>query len=356
VKIPVMAVGRLDDPELAERILLEGKADFIGIGRGFIADPDWPQKVADGRVEEIRRCLSCNDCRITIHTPHPIRCTVNPVAGREGKYDSLQPAAPQKKVVIVGGGPAGMEAARVAALRGHRVILLEKERELGGMLKVAAAPPHKDILLTIPAYYSRALKRLGVEVRLERMATAESILQENPDAVILATGARALIPEIPRVNSKMVVNALDVLSGKEETGEEVVVAGGGFVGCEVANFLARQNKRVTIVDMLDTLGLDMDSWIWVSLSAELAEKKVKILTSVKIDAITEEGLILFDKSGNKIFQKADTIVLALGMKAVNDLSRDLNGRIKALCTIGDGKEPRRILDAVWEGFVASWKL
>ncbi len=128
------------------------------------------------------------------------------------------------------------------------------------------------------------------------------------------------------------------------------------MGCEVANFLARQNKRVTIVDMLDTLGLDMDSWIWVSLSAELAERKVKILTSVKIETITEEGLMLIDKNGHKISQKADTIVLALGMKAVDDLSRDLNGKVKALCTIGDGKEPRRIMEAVWECFAASWKL
>lgn len=356
VKIPVVAAGRLDDPQMAEQILRDGKADFIGIGRGLIADPDWPQKVADRRIGEIRKCLACNDCRIAIHTPRPIRCAVNPLAGRETKYGTLRPAEVKKKVLIVGGGPAGMETARIAALKGHNVILFEASNELGGMLKLGAKPPHKEVLKNIPEYYSEELNRLGVEVRLGTKATADLVLKENPDCVIIATGGVALIPDIPGIDKAIVVTALDVLSGDKRIGEEVIVAGGGAVGCEVANYLVQQNKKVTIVEMLDTVGLDMDSWIWRSLSAELAERNVKILTSVKINEITDQGVLLIDKNWNKVSLKADTVVLALGLKGSDKLAKELEGKVKEVCVIGDAKMPRRIQEAIYEGFFTAYNL
>jgi NADPH-dependent 2,4-dienoyl-CoA reductase/sulfur reductase-like enzyme len=356
VKIPVIAVGRLDEPELAEQILRDGKADFIGIGRGLIADPDWPRKVANGRIGEIRKCIACNDCRIAIHTPHPIRCAVNPVAGRESKFEVVRPPDVSKKVVIIGAGPAGMEAARMAALKGHQVILFEAESDLGGMLKWGSVPPHKEILKTIPEYYAKELKRLGVELRLGVRATSDIIVNENPDSVIVATGGVTFLPDIPGIDKAITVSALDVLSGKKKSGENVVVAGGGAVGCEVANFLAQQNKKVTIVEMLDTVGLDMDSWIWVCLSAELAEKNVKIMKSTKIEEITEGGVVLIDKNWNKTFLKSDNVVLALGLKPLDRLAKELDGKVKKISVIGDAELPRRIQEAIYEGFLTAYNL
>lgn len=355
VKIPVMAVGRLDDPELAEKILRDGKGDFIGIGRGLIADPEWPLKVKSGRIEEIRKCIACNDCRIAIHTPHPIRCAVNPVAGRESKFAVMRAADVRKKVVVVGGGPAGMEAARVAALKGHQVVLFEAEKELGGMLKWGSVPPHKEILGSISEYYSGELKRLGVKLRFGVEATSELIIKENPDSAFVATGGVVLMPDIPGIDKGMVMTALDVLSGKK-TGENVIVAGGGAVGCEVANYLAQQDKKVTIVEMLDTVGLDMDSWIWVCLSSELAERNVRILKSTKIEEITDQGVLLIDKSWDRIVLRADNVVLALGLKRKDSLKEELEGKVKEVRVIGDANLPRRIQEAIYEGFLAAYNL
>lgn len=356
VKIPVMALGRLDDPELAEQVLRDGKGDFIGLGRALIADPEWPSKVKDGRVGEIRRCIACNECRVAIHTPHPIRCAVNPLAGRESKFESIRQAETRKKVVVVGGGPAGMEAARTAALRGHQVILFEAENELGGMLKWASVPPHKEILKTISEYYAREIIRLGVELKLGVRATSDVIVNEIPDSVIVATGGVTFLPDIPGINNSIAVHALDVLSGKKKTGDSVIVAGGGAVGCEVANFLAHQNKKVTIVEMLATVGLDMDSWIWVCLSAELAEKNVKIVKSTKIEEITEKGVVLIDKNWNKTFLKADSVVLALGLKPSNCLAQELDGKVKKIFVIGDAEMPQRIQEAIYKGFLTAYNL
>ena len=355
VDIPVLALFNLDDFEAAERILRDGRADFIGIARGLIADPDWPRKVAKGRIEEIRKCIKCNACRI-IHNPHPIRCAVNAVAGREDKYDLIKPSLVKKKVVVVGGGPAGMEAARVAALRGHEVVLFEKNEELGGMLKLASVSPHKDVLMTIPEYYSRELDRLGVVSLFGRNATVESILEEKPDSVIIATGGVPLIPDVPGIGKNIVATALDILADKKGAGEEVIVVGGGLVGCEVANFLAQQDKRVTIIEMLDAIGVDMEIYTLNVLRSELDEKDVKILTSVKLGEIIDEGLIGIDEGGNKTAYKADSIVLALGLSGSHELTEDLNGKVKEIYTIGDAKLPRQIRDAISEGFITAYNL
>jgi NADPH-dependent 2,4-dienoyl-CoA reductase/sulfur reductase-like enzyme len=281
---------------------------------------------------------------------------VNPVAGRESKFAVMGAADVRKKVVIVGGGPAGMEAARVAALKGHQVVLFEAKNELGGMLRWGSVPPHKEILKSIPEYYSGEFKRLGVKLRLGVKATSELIIKENPDSVIVATGGVFLTPDIPGIGKENVMTAPDVLSGEKKTGEDVVVAGGGAVGCEVANYLAQQDKQVTIVEMLDTVGLDMDSWIWVCLSAELAQKNVKILKSTKIEEITDQGVVLMDKSWNRIVLKADNVVLASGLKREDGLVKELEGKVEEVDVIGDARQPRRIQEAVYEGFLTAYHL
>ena len=356
VNIPVLAVGRLDEPELAEQVLKDGKADFIGLGRAVIADPDWPQKVASGQLDEIRKCIACNECREKLFQPAQVRCTINAVAGREGKYDVIRPADVKKKVVVVGGGLAGMEAARVAALRGHQVILFEQSEELGSTVKLVSKPPHKEIFRNIPEYYSTMLNRLGVELRLGKRATAELITSENPDAVIIATGAVATTPDIPGADKGITVTALDVLSDKAKIGKEIIIAGGDYVESEIANLLAQQNKKVTIVTMLDKPAPGMERWTWNALSAELAEAGVKILTSVKVDEITDDGIVLIDKNWNKTQLKADTVVLPLRLKPSDDLAQELTGKVKEVCTIGGAKSPGRICDAISEGYITAYNL
>lgn len=355
VNIPVLALFNLDDFEVAEQILKDGRADFIGIGRGLIADPDWSQKVAGGRIGEIRKCIACNACRI-IHNAHPIRCAINAAAGRENKYDVINRCEAPKKVVVVGGGPAGMEAARVAALKGHQVVLFEASNALGGMLKLGSMPPHKEIFMAITEYYSRELNRLGVVLGFGRKATAELIMQEKPDIIIIATGGIPLIPNIPGIGKNIVTTALDILAGKKEVGEEVIVAGGGSIGLEVGNFLAQQDKKVTIVEMLEMVGLDMERYTLNVLLAELAERDVKILTSVKVDEITDDGVVVIDKDRNKTLHKADTVVLALGLTQLESLAGELKGKVKEVYTIGDAKLPRRIIEAISEGFVTAYNL
>ncbi len=357
VSLPVILPGRLSDPHLAEKVLEEGKADFIAWGRPLVADPDMPRKVAEGRLEDIRRCISCNECvRIQWAHKSPLRCTVNPVAGREGRYGVIRRADAKKKVIIIGAGPAGMEAARVAALRGHDVTLYERTAELGGcQLKIAATPPHKDVLKYIVDYYTAAFKKLdNVKLVLGKEVTAREIIQAGADVVIVATGAVALVPDMPGVNGDNVVTAHQLLSGKRTAGETVVVAGGGSVGCEVADWLASQGKKVTVVEMLDAVATDVHAMVRIGLLGDLSRQGVTIMTGTKVDAITGEGVQAIDNNGHKHVLKADTVVLALGAKAEDGLAGKLSGKVRELYTIGDARQPRRIRNAISEGFVTAF--
>lgn len=355
VHIPVLALFNLDDFSAAEQILSDCRADFIGVARGLVADPDWPRKVGKGRIGEIRKCIKCNACRI-IHNPHPIRCAVNAAAGRETKYDVIKPSLQKKKVIVVGGGPAGMEAARVAAIRGHKVILFEGSEKLGGMLRLASRPPHKGILMNVPDYYSRELHRLGVILRLGRKASARLIFEEKPDAVIVARGGVPFIPDIAGVNKDIVMTAIDVLAGKRETGKDVTVAGGGLVGCEVSNFLGQQNKNVAMIEMLPTIGFDMEQYTLKILISELKDRNVNIFTSTQLSEVIDNGIVIVDKSGNRIVQKAETVVLALGMTKSTELAEELEGRVEEIYTIGDARQPRKIREAISEGFITAYNL
>jgi 2-enoate reductase len=352
VKIPVIAVGRLEVPELAERVIAEGKADMVALGRGLLADPYWPIKVSEGRTVDIRPCIGCHDgCLWRFQSGRPLSCAVNPACGRERQYQ-LIPAARPRKIVVAGGGVAGMEAARAAATRGHHVVLFEKGKTLGGHLNEAAVPGFKTDLAVLRDWYKKQLAGLGVTLKLQTEASAALIAREKPDAVIVATGSLTSVPNIPGIGGANVVNCTDVLLGKKKTGRNVVVLGGGLIGCEAALWLAQKGKKVTIIEMLPELmtgSLSVPRMNRFMLIDMLALNKVKVLTGVRAVEIIENGVNIADKKARKSI-KADTVVLATGLKPDAALAGKLNGRFPRVYNIGDCRDPRNILGAIWDGY------
>lgn len=349
VSIPVTAVGNIRSPEVAEKILEEGKADFINLGRALSADPEWPKKVKEGRVEDIIKCTSCLGC-LRVLFGLPVRCALNATTGREREYGVLKPAEKPKKVTIVGGGAAGMEAARVATLRGHNVTLYEKEPALGGQLRLNCVAPGKDKYNWFTDYLKTQTNKLKVNIKLGQEAAADLIEKENPDVVIVATGAEPIVPDIPGIKSAKVVTAWDVLGKKVEvSGEKVVVAGGGMVGCETAEFLAQAGNDVTIVEMLDALATDMELVHMVAFLGRLATSNMKVRTGSTVGEITDKGVVITDKEGTKDTVEADRVVLALGSRSHRELEELLEGKVPELYVIGDSCRPGRIMDAVYDG-------
>lgn len=348
ISIPVTVAGRITDPHLCEEILQQRKADFIELGRALIADPEFPRKAMEGKIEDIRKCLGCLQCLDHLFARKPIRCTVNAEVGREREL-RIEAAAKVKKMLVVGGGPGGMEAARVAALRGHEVVIWEKSDKLGGQLDVAAKSPCKGEIINLKDYLSSQIEKLSVEVKLGMLATPASVVSEKADAVVVATGSKPLIPKIPGAERGNVVTASDVLTGKLDTGRTIVVIGGGMVGCETADFLASKGKMVTIVEILEACATDVPLFINRFLLRRLRDSGVRMLTGVKPEEITEKGVRIVDKQEKGIFLEADSIVVATGASPNNELYRALQGKVAKLYGIGDCVRPRRIIDAIDEG-------
>jgi len=348
ITIPVVAVGRLNTPDIAEAILAKGKADLVAIGRQLIADPFWPKKVAAGQTEDIVPCLSCNICLDTVFTTGELKCSVNASLAKEEEY-SLRPAEAKRKVLVVGGGPAGMEAARTAAIRGHEVVLWEKKEKLGGQLLLAAVAPYKEVIDRLNKYMAAQLKKAGVQVSLGHEATAESVKATKPEVIVLATGSTPFIPDIPNVGRDNVILSLDVLAGWQGVGDRVVVIGGELVGCETADYLAQKGKTVTIMRRGPSMAANLNPQARDNLLARLTRNGVIMLTGVRYEEITDSGLAITDKEGQRQNIEADTVVLATGAIQNTELATELEGQDIDLHLIGDCVTPGKIIEAIRDG-------
>ena len=352
VNVPIIAVGALHDPLLAEQALQKKQADLIAMGRALLADPELPNKIHSGKLEDIRTCLRCNEgCSSRVRQSKTQRCAVNAEVGRERQL-RLHPVSKPKRVCVIGGGPAGMEAARVLALRKHRVTLIEKEKELGGLLRYATVPDFKAELRSFLEYLKTQVNKLGVEILCTRLATTEIVQELKPDSVVLAAGSTMPLPEFPGSHKPFVATAIDLLSGKYQAGERVLVAGGAAMGCEVAAYLASLGKKVTIVEMLGELALDLELRSRLALLQLLQERSVAILTGWKLAKIEDAFVLLHGRDWRERRVEVDSVILALGLTPNQELLKPLKKTFGNIYVIGDCLEPRKIYQAIHEGAFA----
>jgi len=353
VKIPVIGVGKLGIPELAERVIAEGKADMVAIGKGLLSDPLWVKKIESGQPERIRPCIGCQDgCMGRITKGKPLSCAVNPATGREMAY-RIERAENPKKVMIVGSGPAGMEAARVSSLRGHKVTLYEKTNSLGGHLIEASVPGFKKDIGRLLEWFKRELENLQLKIKTGTKVTLELIQKEKPDALIIAAGSKSIIPDVPGIETEKAVTAIDLLLGKKKVGDPVLVLGGGLIGCETALWLAQQGKEVTIVEILHDLmvaGIPVQHMNRLMLLDLLRLHKVKVIPNTSLLEVLNKGAIVIDRDLKRKTISADTIVLATGLVPDQELYKTLGGEISNLFLIGDSRTTQNIMGAIWDAY------
>jgi NADPH-dependent 2,4-dienoyl-CoA reductase/sulfur reductase-like enzyme len=347
VSIPVITVGRIRTPELANQILEEKKADLISMGRALIADPELPAKALQGRTDDIIPCISCNRCIQSIRKG-ALQCAVNPETGREEMF-KFQKAEHSKKVWIIGGGPAGMKAAEISALRGHKVTLYEKEGTLGGRFLLAALPPKKQVLQDFTDYLTRKLRKLPVKIGLKKPFQLASLRRGKPDVVIIATGGKPFLPPIEGIQESKAISVEDALSGSVSLGRKILVVGGGGIGAEVADYLSENGKEVTLVEMLEGIALDLVAHLQYFLNKRLREKGVHILTSTKAVRFEKGGLWVEDPQGTRKLEGFDSIVLALGSTPNDEIVKSLEGKGPEVYVIGDASKPREVMEALVEG-------
>lgn len=351
VDVPVVAVGNLT-PEGAEAVLADGVADFAAIGRGLIADPAWGEKLAAGARERLRPCIRCNQMCIGGHLiGSHTGCAVNPPVGRLGDA-SAAPASASRRVLVVGGGPAGLEAARVAATRGHEVTLCERDEALGGVIRPASRPEFKRELGALVDWWVTELDALGVDVRLGSQITIDSPELDWADAVIVATGSRPLRLDIPGIDGDHVTAVLAFHERSEPVAGDVVVAGGGLSGCDAALEAAADGARVTIVEMEDDIARDMIPINRITLLGKLAQQGVAVRTGHRLEAIEPGRVLATDKDGQVVKIPADRVIDALGVRPHDTLARTLDDRHRVV-TVGDCVEPRKVGEAVHAGFDAA---
>ncbi|MGV8057348.1 MAG: FAD-dependent oxidoreductase [Smithellaceae bacterium] len=349
LRIPVCVAGRIHNAQLAEQILREGKADLIAMARPLLVDPELPNKVMRGEEKRVRPCISCNNgCMATMEFRTLIsRCTVNPWLATE-ELKEHPPAKSVKKVVIIGGGLAGLEAARVAASRGHKVTVYEKAERLGGQWIVAAVPPSKETFVPYLEWLINEVKLAGVEIKLNTSFSLNDHKKDNPDTVILATGGLPVRLPLPGIENT--TTAWDVLQSKTKPGNNVLIVGGNATGLEVAHLLAVQGKNVTVIEMTSRFGADMPPTARWHLRKLLTKHDVKLMSNVKLKQIKSNKEVIADtKEGEKTLAGYSDVIMATGVCPCNELKSSLEPVVRELYIIGDAKQPRSGLEAIAEG-------
>jgi 2,4-dienoyl-CoA reductase-like NADH-dependent reductase (Old Yellow Enzyme family)/thioredoxin reductase len=359
VHIPVIAVGVIREPHFAEEILSQGKADFVALGRGLIADPDWANKAANGQEREIRMCISCNEgcIRRRGSMSLPIRCSVNPEVGKPSRFRPQPIRGKSKRILVVGGGPGGMEAASILRMRGHDVTLWEKKRVLGGQLLFARIPSIKKKLNWFLEYLKQQLSDLSIPYEFDKTATPENILEFGPDELILATGAVPDYPAIPGIHGPNVKSIEQVLvENYSASGSKTIVMGGGAKGAETALFLSERGEDVSIVEIFGEVAGDMDPISRKDLLSRLESRGVTMHTEAKIFSCEKQGVRVMLRGGKEAFIAGDNLILALGYRPMNQLENQLKGRLPRIHMIGDCVKPRKIIDAVSEAYVLATQI
>lgn len=343
--IPVVAVGRINDPALAEEILRNGDADLVALGRALLADPDLPRKVRQGRPDEVRRCIVCNECIRTVFMTQPLRCAVNPETGREAEFPPLPARAP-KRVLVVGGGPGGMEAATVACQRGHTVTLLEARGELGGTLRIADRAGYKREVGSLAPSLARRLEEVGVAVKLKTPATVERVRELEPDVVIIATGARSVMPEVPGIDEPYVCTAEECLAGEPAPGGEAVILGAGDTACEVACFLRERGFGVTMLARGTKVARNLEPVTRKAVTRLVQALGIRVLIQVQVEEIRDREVRLRDASGQRMAIPATLVVIAQGVVQDDRLRRALEAEGRAVYALGDCVKPGNVADAM----------
>jgi len=352
VNIPVVAIAKINGPELAEIAISGGKADFIGMARALVADPELPQKAASGLVADIRHCNYClQDCAEKGVPGIGRCCGVNPFAGNEYAWKIL-PAQDKKKVLVIGGGPSGIQAAIIASQRGHHVELWERG-DLGGQARLAPIAPFKEDTADILRYLKHVLDNSGVKVFANRPAKVSDILDQAPDVVIVATGSRPAMLSIPGADSDMTTDVRSVYENRSIDGQKIVIIGGGDIGCETADWLAGPKRQVTVVEILSDVLHRMKKIPKQRLLARLSQKNVTILTQTRITAIGKNRVFLEKKDGSAFELEADRVIFAIDAVPENQMVEDLIGRVKQVMAVGDAEFPGNLGAALRSGTAAA---
>jgi 2,4-dienoyl-CoA reductase-like NADH-dependent reductase (Old Yellow Enzyme family)/thioredoxin reductase len=350
LNIPVMTVGRINDPLIANAILEKKQADLVCMGRGLLADPEMPNKAREGRLDEIRTCIACNACMESIFRNGRIECLVNPTLGRE-KEMTLVPTRKPKKIMVVGGGPGGLNVAWVAAKRGHDVHVYEKRGDLGGQLLPGSIPGHKQELRSLIKFQEKQIEKFGVTCHLNHEVTTQDIQALNPDVVVLATGSLPVIPPVDGIDRSVVLTYENVLDGTPPSFKHAVIIGGGATGLELALYLTEYGCRVRVVEMLAEIGEGLETMTKKILLTRLKEHGVKILTETRLVRIEREGAVIARSDDTEILIEAERVILATGTRPCNHLYPKVKSLGYETHRIGDCLETRSAKEAIYEGAV-----